>query len=496
MPLQNGASYYYFFPGYFMTTKRKILGLIIGVFIIVLIISIGYLSFFIYKTYSLGNKITFTPGSHNNILDTLKSFAPASHQLLHGEDQGRINILLLGIGGPGHSGENLTDTIMIASLNPKTNQVALLSLPRDLYVQVPGTSNSMRINEVYQYGIDTAGAGNNSVDAVKKTISNITGLDIDYYIIMNFNGFIKVIDTIGGVNVMNSRDIHDPRYPGAGYSYETFDLSAGFHHLDGATALKYARERHDDPEGDFGRAKRQQQIIQSAKSKIFSPGTLLNVFAVNDIFNALGNNIKTDISPDEFASFWELAQKANTDNINNMVVDAWNKDSLLKVSHIETGIGPAFILLPRVGNWSEVQDLAANMFDLNAINRRKDAIASENAKVVIINKSGWAPLSDKIKSLLSDNFDYKNVIILNDSGKNLENNTFVYDPTGGLKPFTLDELIKKLPAQASGNLGQNYLSDIQNISPDLVVVLGQDIVNKYNMAEDSFDEYNKASDNE
>jgi LCP family protein required for cell wall assembly len=414
---------------------------------------------------------------------------------LRGIDQDRINILMLGVAGKGKPGQNLTDTIMIASINPKTNQVALLSIPRDLYVTIPGNNAAMKINAVYQYGLNSTNNDEQKASQMlKSAINNITGLDINYYIVLNFDGFTRVVDTIGGVNITSARDIHDARYPGPNYSYETFDLSAGFHHLDGATALQYARERHDDPEGDFGRAKRQQDILQATKSKVFSADTMLNVFKVNDIFNALGDNIRTDITPADFESFWELIKDADTNNINNVVVDAWNKDSLLKVSHLSTSSGMAFILLPRVGNWSEVQDLAQNMFDLNVLKRRKDEIANENATVTIINKSGYAPLTQKIQKLLSDNFDYKNVIILNDPAKTQEDNTSVYDLTSGTKPFTLDELIKKLPAKAADNLSDPYQKIIQNTTPDLVVVLGHDIVDKYNMAEDSFDVYNKASD--
>ena len=107
--------------------------------------------------------------------------------------------------------------------------------------------------------------------------------------------------------------------------------------MDGNTALMYVRERHDDPLGDFGRAKRQQVVLQAAKNKLFSIQTLLNPLALNDLLNNLGDNIKTDIGLDDLESFLYWSKVSDTQNITNAVVDAWNPDSLLKVSHVTVG---------------------------------------------------------------------------------------------------------------------------------------------------------------
>jgi len=476
-----------------MTTKSFLTGFFLIILALLIILGIGYLSFFIYKTNYVSNKITFE--KKDSLLDTLKNFSSGDNLELKGIENDRINILLLGIAGRGKPGQNLTDTIMVASVDPKTNRSALISLPRDLYVKIPGTQIGMKINSVYQYGINNFnGDEKNSAKTVKAIVSDATGLDINYYVILNFEGFTKIIDTVGGINIMNERDIYDARYPGPNYSYETFELKKGFHQLDGATALKYARERHNDPDGDFGRAKRQQQIMQTTKNKVFSAGTMINLFAVNEIFNALGDNVKTDIAPVEFESFYELAKKTDVNNMNTVVIDAWNKDSLLKVSHLETSSGRAFILVPRVGNWSETQELAQNAFDLEKIKRRKEEIAKEDASIVIINKSGNSALEGKIKKLLADNFDYKNVTVIKNFDKYVEPVTIGYDLGKKSIPFTMDEIIKKIPATAKENMPEIYKKNTENISSDLVLILGSDIVDKYNMEEDSFEEYNKASD--
>lgn len=471
--------------------------IIFWLFILIILAGVAYGSFFAYKIYSVGKKINIETANSTSFLDTVKSIAVQQPISLRGAETGRINILLLGVAGDDKPGKFLTDTIMVASLDLKTNRVALLSIPRDLYVTIPNTQLQTKINSVYQYGLnklqDDQGIAS---DTIKKTLTKITGLDINYYVILNFNGFEKIITDIGGINIINQRDIYDPSYPGPNYSYETFELSQGFHQLDGPTALKYARERHNDPEGDFGRAKRQQQIMQAAKNKIFSAGTLFNIVALNNLFETLGENIRTDIPTQDFADFFEIVKKLDTNNINNVVVDAWNKDSLLKVSHVQHGSIRAFVLVPRVGNYSEIHELAENIFDLNKIQRRKDEINRENATIAIINKSGDAQIIQKIKRVLQDNLNYKNTIILNDRGKNLFDKTVIYDSTDGQKPFTLDELALKLPATVSYAIDSHLSEILQDKTVDMALVIGKDIIEKYNMEEDTIEDLNKSQNDQ
>ncbi|MFA7209812.1 MAG: LCP family protein [Parcubacteria group bacterium] len=458
---------------------------------------IAYGSFFVCKLYLLGKKVSIENNTPASFLETVKSIASKKSSDLRGADTDRINILLLGVAGGDKPGKFLTDTIMVASLDLKNNRVALLSIPRDLYVQIPDVKIRTKINSVYQYGLDNLKDENGlASQAVKKTVTDITGLDIDYYVILNFNGFEKVIDDIGGINIMNSRDIYDARYPGPNYSYETFQLSQGFHQLDGATALKYARERHDDPEGDFGRAKRQQQIMQAAKNKIFSASTFFNVFTLNDLFKTLGENIRTDIPTEDFAGFFELLKKLDTDNINNVVVDAWNQDSLLKVSHVQYGPIRAFVLIPRVGNYGEIKELAENIFDLNKIKRRRDEIAKENAAIAIINKSGNPRITDKIKKILQDNLDYKNILVPNAADKAVAGKTVIYDSTNGQKPFTLDEIATRLPAAVSYAPGPDISEALRDKTADMILVIGEDMIERYTMEEDTIEDLNKSQDDQ
>ena len=245
------------------------------IFLAFIFISLGAL-FFLFgkKIYTTEKKSLINSSQSSSLWETVKNIATNRSQELKHEDPNRLNILLLGLAGEHRPGSNLTDTIMIASIDLSTKRVALISLPRDLYVKIPQTEQWTKINSVYQYGLRANNQDRKmGAQIISQTVSQVTNLSMDYFVILSFQGFTEFIDAIGGVDIMNEIDIYDNRYPGLNYSYETFSLEKGFHHLNGDTALKYARERHDDPEGDFGRAKRQQQIIESAKRKFFSSQT-------------------------------------------------------------------------------------------------------------------------------------------------------------------------------------------------------------------------------
>lgn len=466
--------------------KRIVWRLLVAIFFILLMaFAIGG-AFVILKTYSTSKKITIR-NEHASFLGDVGSLVSSifsEQKKLRGESDGRINILLLGAAGKGKPGQNLTDTVMIMSIDTENRRVALLSLPRDLYVNIPQAGIATKINSVYQFGLNRE----EGLEPMKQVVENVTGLPIHYFLVIDFAGFTQVIDDLGGVNVTVTRDIHDSRFPGPNYSYETFDLKKGLHVLDGKTALKYVRERHNDPEGDFGRAKRQQQVIQAVKNKAFSLGTFLNVFRLSSLLDTLGDNVKTDIALDEVERFIALAREVDTQNITNVVVDAWKKDSLLKVSHVFYGSVRAFILVPRVGNFSEIHDLAANIFDLNKIKERQAKFKDEGASIAITNQSGEPALLPKIQLLLRETLGLKTVTIVHETAATKRDATVVTDNTGGAKLYTLDELLKRIPATLDKNNG------IINTETDFTIFLGSDIVKTYLFDEDSVEEFQKAED--
>ena len=145
-----------------------------------------------------------------------------------------------------------TDTLLVVSIDPARRSAAMISVPRDLYVSIPGYGYD-RVNEAYRVG---------GPDLARRVVSDALQVPIPYYVVVDFRGFQRIIDTLGGVEIDVEQPIYDTKYPAqTGNGYITVDIKAGRHHMDGDTALKYARSRMADPEGDFGRSKRQQRLL-------------------------------------------------------------------------------------------------------------------------------------------------------------------------------------------------------------------------------------------
>lgn len=210
---------------------------------------------------------------------------------------GHINAMIIGYGGENHAGGYLADSIMIASFNPEAGGVTFLSIPRDLYVQKSlggyGKINGDFASLYYYHEKDFIQAA--SGFAAKLT--QITGVPIQYYFMIDFVGFEKLIDKLGGVDIEVPYDIYDTTYPGPNNSYQTFSLSSGPQHLDGATSLKYARSRHTT--SDFARSLRQQQIIKAVLEKIFSFNNLTSPGRVKELYEEYQTIVHTNMSLDE-----------------------------------------------------------------------------------------------------------------------------------------------------------------------------------------------------
>lgn len=452
-----------------------------------------------YKFYATSQKV-IDDKQPASFIQTIKDIASSDRKTLRGEQYGRINILLVGLAGKNYPGANLTDSIIIASINPKTWQTALLSIPRDLYVQIPETKFYTKINALYARSEDTDATGKSGIEDLKCALTEITGQPIDYYIALDFDGFRQIIDELGGVKIQVPKDLHDERYPGPNYSYETFDIQKGLQHLDGATALKYARTRHDE-DGDFGRAYRQQLILETARSKAFSLETILDLPAINSLLDTLEEHLRTDIQLDELNSFVDIVKKIDTHTTVNKVLDAGKPDSVMAVSHVFLGGVRAFILFPRTGDYAEIQDVAKNIFDLEAIERKKEEIVKENASVAIVNQSGLKDFDGKLNNLLKK-FGYAVKVSPRQAAKcrdakycvPMSDNTTVYDLTSGLKPFSLEDLAKKLGAKISAYPPDNLSAACQEI--DFCLVAGSNLIDKLNYEENSIQDLEDGYDHQ
>lgn len=444
-----------------------------------LFIFLGYsfaLGFLYFQTKNTAKTI-ITKEQNASILGVTTDFLTQKETLpLKGEESGRINILLLGKAGENYPGKDLTDTIIVASINTKTGQASLLSLPRDLYVPIKDGATFTKINAVY--GINEK--EEDPFFLIRKTITSLLHIEIHYTIAVNYDAFITIIDALGGINVMVDQDIYDTRFPGPNYSYETFELKKGFHALDGPTALKYVRERHSDPRGDFGRAERQQKTIKAIKNKAFSTQTFLNPLTLHKLLTSLEKNIRTDITLEEIGRFIEIAQKTDLENIETLVVDAWRKESLLRVSHIYLQNGQRmFVLVPRTGTFEEIQELSENIFEYSFLEKRQEFIQKEQATITLIYFENL-PVIEKIRRLLLD-LGFSSVIIeKNTTLQKMPDTSLVFEKNTLSKPYSLDEILKVLPAKKETSL-QGELSS----STDITILVGKESLSRHQWEEAS-----------
>ncbi|MFZ2151072.1 MAG: LCP family protein [Candidatus Absconditicoccaceae bacterium] len=210
------------------------------------------------------------------------------------DEFGNINILFIGYGGKSHAGGYLADSIMVASWNPVLGAITFTSIPRDLLVANPVTKGVSRVNALFTQMYHKRGDLLSGASWFGEKISEILGLQINYYATIDFDGFEKVINTLGGIDILVKNTIHDTTYPNGELGYMTFHLDAGQQHLDGKTALMYARSRHTT--SDFDRSLRQQQIIDAIKDKFLSGGYVKNVSKIKQLYSDYTKMVTTNIS--------------------------------------------------------------------------------------------------------------------------------------------------------------------------------------------------------
>jgi LCP family protein required for cell wall assembly len=230
---------------------------------------------------------------------------------------GAQNILL--IGTDARPGEDIsrTDTLVLVRLDPRNNRVSMLSFPRDLYVRIPGYGKD-KINAAYPLGEKKIGPGYGPA-LLKKTVSELVGLPIDHFVLINFEGFKAVIDKIGGIYVDVPKEIDDPNYPTDDYRTIKIHFDAGLQLMDGERALMYARTRHAD--SDFGRNQRQQQVLIAIFDRIRAQGLLTQLASLDDYTSALSDYVRTDITRGEMLNLASMGSQLQAENIQRFAID-------------------------------------------------------------------------------------------------------------------------------------------------------------------------------
>jgi len=235
-----------------------------------------------------------------------------------------FTILILG------TNENLTDTMILAAINPSMETITLVSIPRDLYV------NGRKINSIYaSYGIEK----------MKQDLSKISGLDINKSIIFDFKSFKKAIDILGGVDIEVKEDIYDPYFPTASNGYTKYSIKKGSYNMDGEQALMYVRSRKTT--SDFDRSKRQQQVVQAIRVKVKKLDLLADIDKAVELYNEVIKNIKTDIGVFDALGYFEKYKNYSIESGNVI-----SPDNFLYSSKTTDG---QYILLPKAGDYVDIK---------------------------------------------------------------------------------------------------------------------------------------------
>lgn len=329
-------------------TKKKVvfLGLIIG----------GALSlFFLFFGLNYSKEYTFSFDNPSN--NPLKQPLGQETSKL---ERPSINILFLGIAGEGSLGALLTDTIFVLNIFPSKKQISIISIPRDLWVKIPSSSTGIKINNLYE--LENKGkkfSQSNSYELIKQKIEEITGLSIDHIVILDLEGFGKLIDALGGIDIWLEKDVVDPNLVNPHNPSEIFHLSAGWRHLDGALTIKFIRTRYA-PEGDFYRIEHQQQIIAALKEKLTKLTDVWNLISWLKIWQSLSGHFTSNL---DFNTIWQLlpvVKNIPSDQIQYLSITNRPPDKLLMTSTIKDNWSgkDIYILIPAKGfeNYEEIHN--------------------------------------------------------------------------------------------------------------------------------------------
>lgn len=448
----------------YLNAKRKnfFSSIFLGLFSIILI---GFIWFFTFSRLS-----NFSADfSFLNILKIswLSSIDPT---------QEKINILVTWIWGWSHEWNDLTDTIILASINTKKKTVSMLSVPRDLYVEYP-TGWAWRINELYMKWKKIF-SEKKAMTYLEEKVEQITWEKIDYFVNIDFAWFIKFVDLLDWIEINVPTDLVDTEYPDNNWWYETFSIKKWKQILNWTTALKYARSRHST--NDFDRSLRQQLVIKAIKNKLLNLNYIGNPSKLTSLYYAISSNIKSDLWIKEIISLASLMKEIpNTNifsfNLNNSCdwwVDACTVGWFLYLPNRDLFWG-ASVILPdlatanNISKYDNIQKFSNIIFNMSEVFQEKYEINITNTtkiswlanKIAIMLKKYWFNIPEKNsitstkdrlpKSVINYVWDINNKIWVDPQSKTLESlGQFIFSeqkqitkPIFSKNPWTKIEII-------------------------------------------------------
>jgi LCP family protein required for cell wall assembly len=380
---------------------------------------------------------------------------------LDGQDQDQVNVLLLGIGGEGHDGPYLSDTIMVASIKPKAKQISLISIPRDTLVNIPDFKGKYKIN--HAYALPTARDGYKAgLTEARDIVSDFTGLDIPYAVVVDFKGFVQAVDHLSGIDVTVPHTFTDSTFPNDKNGYiAPVTFKAGVEHMTGSRALIFARSRHST--SDFDRALRQQQIIEAFTTKVKDLNIITDISTVNKLFGDFTSHVWTNMDAGQVKKLGQLTSDIPKDRIYSSVLDP---NTGLTCSYTSIAQGYHLDICPG--------KTADDIHEYIRTSFARGQVPSEAAAVDIYNgttRTGLGQTAAEQAKAIGFKASSKTATLAIKPEK-----TMVYDMTGGKKPNSLSVLLATFSGEVGKNPPVSSTSSTTGTSPDFIVVLGRSYV--------------------
>lgn len=362
----------------------------------------------------------------------------------------RMNILVLGIGGAGHDGSNLTDTILLASIDLKQKRVGIVSIPRDLAYPL-GSGRFEKINAVHVYA-EKENPGQGALKTAQ-AFSELFDTRIDHVARIDFQGFEKLIDAVGGVSINVEKSFTDASYPtnNPPNGWKSVSFKKGVQQMSGEQALIFTRSRHgNNGEGsDFARSRRQQLVMLAVREKLLSLGTLTDPGKMADIYRVISEHIQTDLSVWDLLKFAPLANDFSQDKITSNVLSDGPKGILTSAT-----VNGAYMLFPKQPDWSEIRAIVNDPFEKQE-ERIADTKPLETIHVEVKNGTFRTNFAAQVAGKLIES-GYE-IPALGNAVKRGFERTAIYDLTGGKKPAELIRLQRLLNA------------DVVSVAPDQLI---------------------------
>lgn len=441
------------------TLKRKIVTGFLSVLLIGFIAGAWY-----------GTKIisSLDKAFHGNVFSDVHALF--SSTTLNGEAQGRVNILIAGDSAddPGHQGAQLTDSIMVLSINTRSHTAFMLSIPRDLWVYIPGLGSYQKINAANEV----------SMNQLQQVVQTDLGIPVDYYALIDYGAFRDAVNAVGGITI----NVQSPDPRGLYDSFTHLKLPNGEDTLNGQTALNLARARGDGSAGDvsygfpgtdFTRTQYQREMGVAIAKKALTAGVITNPIKVTDLVQAIGNNVHTDLNLQDVLRLAQITKGINLNTMGSYSYTSTTTGAAASTALLTDYVDPASgedALIPKegVGQFGQLQEYYQQLTSTNPV-------VKEDASVVLLNGSSVTGLAKKDQTILSAN-KIDNVSIAD--AYNEYPGTMLIDESNGQDPATKALLQRLFPGTTvTSTKGSAEAEEAGNYNADFVVVLGQNSTN-------------------